>query len=409
SCSAAMGPTNKALLKLFRVDTDLRQAQADLDAATRGVRVQQKRADLAAAARDETDNKLKHAKAQQMELDSDIKSREAHVEHLRDQQKAAQNNKQFQAFLIEINNANAEKQAIEEQSVAKLTEIDELAKQLEEQTTAADFEQRRATELQEQIGGKTADLEARIAELQPKRDAAADEVPAKALATFERIADNYDGEAMAPVGHIDGKQERYYCTACNMELVADVYNRLMTRDEVLLCPGCGRILFIPEDLTPEMAVRKKAVKKTRKKATKKAAKKTAKKTKSGIPAAVKNIVTTAQAESLRQAEADEVEPAECEVQVEGQSEPIGPLRVRDVESFRKLINGKAQGEDLELKLTVVDLSTKGDAPADADTAEQVTPPATETQPDADAGVAGEPAASVSDQVPTQPTVETPAS
>ena len=237
-----MGPLNKALLNLFRADSELRKAQSDLDEATRGLRVQRRRAEIAASALDETSQSLKRVRAQQMELDSDVKSREAHVAHLRDQQQAAQNSRQFQAFLVEIKNAEQKQKEIEDESVQKLTEIDALKQQQEEQTKQAKFEADRAEQLQQQIGAKTQALEARIAELEPQRDAAAEQVSPKALAAFERIADNYDGEAMAAVGHIEGKEERYYCTACNMELVVDVYNRLMTRDEVLTCPGCGRLL-----------------------------------------------------------------------------------------------------------------------------------------------------------------------
>jgi len=35
-----------------------------------------------------------------------------------------------------------------------------------------------------------------------------------------------------------------------------VYNRLHSRDEMLTCPSCGRMLYIPEDLPPEVAVNK---------------------------------------------------------------------------------------------------------------------------------------------------------
>jgi hypothetical protein len=41
-----------------------------------------------------------------------------------------------------------------------------------------------------------------------------------------------------------------------MDLVRDVYNRLHSRDEMVFCPSCRRILYIPEDLTVEKAVHK---------------------------------------------------------------------------------------------------------------------------------------------------------
>ena len=42
-----------------------------------------------------------------------------------------------------------------------------------------------------------------------------------------------------------------------MDLVQDMYNKLHTRDEIVYCPNCRRILYIPEDLPPDKAVHKK--------------------------------------------------------------------------------------------------------------------------------------------------------
>jgi hypothetical protein len=49
-----------------------------------------------------------------------------------------------------------------------------------------------------------------------------------------------------------------------MELVTDIYNKLHSRDELVFCPSCRRILYIPEDLPPETAVNKKKTPKAKK-------------------------------------------------------------------------------------------------------------------------------------------------
>ncbi len=393
-----MGPINLALLQLFRVDSDLRKAQDDLDQATRGLRIQKKRAELGEQALTATGEQLKQVKAKQMELDSDLKQRDEHIEHLRLQQQEAQNNRQYQAFLGEINTQKVERGRIEDESTAKLQEIDALTAQRQEQADTAKAERAQAEELESSIGDTTAALQARIDELQPVRDEAAGKVPAGPRAAFERLADNYDGEALAPIGHIEGKEERYYCTACNMELVVDVYNRLRTRDDVVTCPGCGRMLFIPEDLTPEIAVKQKKVAKRATRSTaKKTTKKAAKKTKKGVPADLKRVVTTAAAESLREAELEERKPVECEVRVKGVDDPVGPFSVSSRDGFAKLLAGKVQAADIDTAYEVV---LVGESP-NGDTI--VAPPITEVT-DAIDGAAGSPDTGVAHQVPIQPTV-----
>jgi hypothetical protein len=59
---------------------------------------------------------------------------------------------------------------------------------------------------------------------------------------------------MAGIDRPDRRKEEYLCTSCNMDLVRDIYNKLKSRDDVVFCPNCQRILFIPEHFTAEHAI-----------------------------------------------------------------------------------------------------------------------------------------------------------
>jgi predicted nucleic acid-binding Zn-ribbon protein len=48
-----------------------------------------------------------------------------------------------------------------------------------------------------------------------------------------------------------------------MDLVRDIYNKLHTRDQLVFCPSCQRILYIPDELPPETAVHKPKERKER--------------------------------------------------------------------------------------------------------------------------------------------------
>src|SRR5437016_2972283 len=97
-----MGPTNVALVKLFRTDQALREAQGRLDAASKNVRIQERKVSDLAERVKLAHAKLREAQAKGGTFELDIKTREARIEKLRNQQQNAHNNKEYQAFLMEI-------------------------------------------------------------------------------------------------------------------------------------------------------------------------------------------------------------------------------------------------------------------------------------------------------------------
>ena len=50
---------------------------------------------------------------------------------------------------------------------------------------------------------------------------------------------------MAAVTRMHPRREHFICSGCKINVTLDVVNSLQTRDEVQLCPSCGRILYFP--------------------------------------------------------------------------------------------------------------------------------------------------------------------
>jgi predicted nucleic acid-binding Zn-ribbon protein len=82
-------------------------------------------------------------------------------------------------------------------------------------------------------------------DLTGKRAEAAKGVSQEYLAAFDRIAGNYEGDAMAAI-EIHGKRppQEFVCGGCFMALNAEHVNALRTRDEIRTCDNCGRILYL---------------------------------------------------------------------------------------------------------------------------------------------------------------------
>jgi predicted nucleic acid-binding Zn-ribbon protein len=246
------------LLHYFRADRAYQTARQKLDAATRSVRIQEGKVNQLTAEHTEAHKKAVETDAKARELELEAKSREERIEMLRGRQGNATNPKEYQALIVEINTQKLDKSKIEEQTITLMEQSETQRKALAELKTRVDTEVAKLTAMRGEIDTKVKEITAEVEAAKGPRDEVGKTVPPAALAFYGRMADRFEGEAMAAIEKPDVREIDYLCTGCNTYLVANIYNRLMSsRDEIVTCPSCQRILFVPEDLTPEMALSKK--------------------------------------------------------------------------------------------------------------------------------------------------------
>ena len=238
----------------------------------------------------------------------------------------AKNNKEYQTFLVEINTGKVDRSKVEEETLKLMEQIEKQQAEAKELAATLATEQTKLESMREQITGKIQELQAEIDQLKPEREAAAAAVPEKARIAYDKLADHWDGEALSAIAKPDRRREEYMCTACHMELVTDVYNKLHSRDDLVFCPNCRRILYIPDDLPPEVAIKKAAPKKISQMGGKKTEPDT-------IDDVIGRVMTKAAGESTRNAVAAGNDPFEFDVFVDGK--PIGTFKVTEAaENFR---------------------------------------------------------------------------
>lgn len=250
-----MGPTNVALVKLYQADLALREAQGRLDSASKNVRIQERRvSDLNEKLR-LAQQQLKEQQAKAGNVDLDIKTRDTRIEKLRTQQANAKNNKEYQAFLVEINTEKVDKAKSEDELMKLMEAVEKDQASIKDLAAQLEAEQAKLATMRAEIGETVARLKGEVETFRPAREEAAAAVPPRARQEFDRLADRFEGEALSALSRPDPRREEYVCSACNMDLVVDVYNRLHTKDELVFCPSCRRMLYIPADLPPEIAIK----------------------------------------------------------------------------------------------------------------------------------------------------------
>jgi len=239
-----MGPILNGLIKLQSVENRLRAAKAKLTRSRRSVIIQENQVRSLQSALEAKKEELQLTKVQSSRLELELKSRDDEVSKLRAALNNSKSNKEYAAVLTQLNTTRADNTKIENQilDLMKAVETDEaecenIRKQIEEHKQL--LEQTRKTS-----EAAAVDQEAEIRKIQAEWNDAAKTIPAEPLKVFKRVAETYDGEAVAQVDLQEGKHGTYSCGGCFMGITAESVNLLMTRDELIRCSNCTRILVL---------------------------------------------------------------------------------------------------------------------------------------------------------------------
>ncbi len=240
-----MGTMLSALLRLQAIERQVAHVRRRLKTRKNAVAAREQKIDQLRSDWDQLHAQSLEKRKQADQLELDLRVREQQVSKFRLALNTAKTNKEYAAILTQINTLKADNAALEEQALRLLQETDTVKADADKVQADIDAEEKRLEETNLTCGEDIRRLEAMLKELASKRTDAAGEVPADALAVFERIAENYDGEAMAMI-EVHGKKppHDYVCGGCFMSLSAEHTNALQSRDEIRRCDNCGRILYL---------------------------------------------------------------------------------------------------------------------------------------------------------------------
>jgi len=239
-----MGPVLNGLVKLQSVENRLRAEQLKLTRCRRNVVIQENLIRSLQSALEAKKEEVQLTKVQFDRLELELKSRDETINKLRASLNSAKTNKEYAAVLTQLNTTKADSSKIEAQSLELLKDIEadeaeckDIQEQIDEQKETLEQTRKESEE-------SAAKYQVGIDEIQAEWDEVAKSIPSEAVDLFSRVAETYDGHAVAAIEQQEDRKGLYSCGGCFMGITAESVNLLMTKDDIIRCPNCTRILVL---------------------------------------------------------------------------------------------------------------------------------------------------------------------
>jgi len=190
---------------------------------------------------DKVKEALLTAQKDKRDRDKDLEAGVQKVEKLKTRSSEIKNNKEYQALLKEIEDAEQENKAIEDDILGLMEKIDAAAGQI---TAAEQRAKEEADEIQveqKQHEAAFAKLEDELKAVEAERQKSIARIPKQVLTQYQRLLDTKAGIAIA-----EARGES--CSGCYMSIPPQVYVNVKKNESIITCPNCSRILYFKETI-----------------------------------------------------------------------------------------------------------------------------------------------------------------
>jgi predicted nucleic acid-binding Zn-ribbon protein len=239
-----MGPVLNGLLKLQSVENRLRAEKSKLTRCRRNVVIQE---NLIRSLQNALEAKKEEVQLSQLQfnrLELELKDKDETISKLRASLNSAKTNKEYAALLTQLNTTKADNSKIEAQSLELLKDIEADEAECQDIQRQINEQKEKLEQTRKESETLATKYQAEIDKIQNEWDQVAQTIPKDSLEKFKRVAETYDGHAVALIEEQPGKKGTYSCGGCFMGITAESVNLLMTKDDIIRCPNCTRILVL---------------------------------------------------------------------------------------------------------------------------------------------------------------------
>lgn len=189
--------------------------------------------------RDELDRNreaLQAAQKNRRDRDKDLEAGVQKVEKLKARTSEIKTNKEYQALLKEIESAEKENKAVEDDILVLMEKIDAAASAVNAAEAKVREEESAIAEEQQAQEAAFSGVEEQMKAAVEQRDKAASGIEPSFLNQYQKLLGSKAGMALA-----EARGEA--CSGCYMSIPPQVFVNVKKNESVITCPNCGRILY----------------------------------------------------------------------------------------------------------------------------------------------------------------------
>jgi predicted nucleic acid-binding Zn-ribbon protein len=188
---------------------------------------------------DKTKEALLTAQKNKRDRDKDLDVGVQKVEKLKARTSEIKTNKEYQALLKEIEAAEQENKAIEDEILVLMERIDSAALSITAAEKKARDDEDAITAEQKEHEAVFEKLEKELKDAERERQEIATHIDTAILGQYQKLLKSKGGIAIA-----EARGES--CSGCYMSIPPQVFVNVKKNNSIITCPHCGRILYFKE-------------------------------------------------------------------------------------------------------------------------------------------------------------------
>jgi len=227
------------LIGLQVIDAKIRACVEEKDRFPGLIASLERRREESKAGLESVREELETAKKVKRERDGDLDAGIQKVEKLKARASEIKTNKEYQALLREIETAEQESKAVEDDILALMEKIDGAAGQITSAEKNAKEEEVAINAEQKQYGAAQAKLEKEFKAHERSKQDAASRIEQSVLEQYQKLSGKVSGDSV-----VEARAES--CLGCHMSIPPQVFVIVKKNSAITTCPNCTRILYYQE-------------------------------------------------------------------------------------------------------------------------------------------------------------------